>query len=152
MLRQYAGAGNATNTASSTLPLANLIGTAAIMPEITEFTIGSDAVASNAAKYALQRGTTIGGGWGSAITPAAQGPVTTAALTTMNSGGAATGPTLTANTILYQVGLNQQATYRWLANPGSGIFVLQAAAACVNLLSLVAAVAFNAVYTFVWSE
>ena len=60
MMRQYNASGNCLNTASTTLPLANLVSTAAVQPEVTEFTLGSDAVASNAAKYALQRGTTVG--------------------------------------------------------------------------------------------
>src|ERR1700683_4838941 len=139
MLRQYTAEGTFTNTASSTLPGANLIATAAVLPEVTEMTLGSSAVASNSAQYVIQRGTTIGGGWGAAITPAPVGPHTVASLTTANGGAAATGPTLTANTLIYAISLNQQASYRFLATPGSGWFILQAAAACLCLLTLVAA-------------
>lgn len=156
MLRQFNVSGNCVNTASTTLPLGNLISTAAIQPEVTEFNLGSDAVASNAAKYALQRGTsagTWGGAGGAAITPQSlNGNMTTAALVTANQGVCSVGPTLTASAFLYQVALNQQATYRWLANPGSGIFLPSTASASLNLMSLVAAVAFNAVFTFIYSE
>lgn len=143
------------NTASATLPVANIVGAAAILPEITEFTLGSDAVASNAAKYAIQRGTTAGtwgGAGGAAITPQGLGTVTTASTTAGNQGVCSVGPTLTASAFIYQVALNQQATYRFLANPGAGLFVLQAANASLNFMSLVAAVAFNAVGTVIFSE
>ena len=60
MLRLYSVNGNCINTASTTLPLANIVATAAILPEILEVVLGSDAVASNAAKYAFQRGTSVG--------------------------------------------------------------------------------------------
>lgn len=155
MLRQYNVAGNCINTASATLPLGNLVGAAAVLPEITEFTLGSDAVASNAAKYAWQRGTTAGtwgGSGGAAITPQNTGTTTTASTTAANQGVCSVGPTLTASAFIYQVALNQQATYRFLANPGSGLFILQAANASLNLMSLVAAVAFNTVFTVLFSE
>lgn len=156
MLRQYNVSWNCLNTASTTLPLMNLISTAAIQPEVTEFTLGSDAVASNAAKYAFQRGTTIGawgGAGGAAVTPQnLNGNNTVTALVTANQGVCSTGPTLTANAFVYQVALNQQATYRFLANPGSGIFLPSTAATSLNLVSLVSAVAFNTVGTVIYSE
>lgn len=156
MLRLYSFNGNCSNTASTTLPLANLIGTAACQPEILEVVLGSDAVASNAAKYAFQRGTTIGnwtGTGGAAITGQSQNQVlTTAALTTANQGVCSTGPTLTANAFIYQVPLNQQASVISKFNPGQGLFIGNTAAGSLNLVSLVAATAFNTVFSFTVSE
>ena len=77
---------------------------------------------------------------------------TVTGLTLANQGVCSSGPTLTASAFLYQVALNQQATYRFLANPGSGIFLPNTANATLNLMSLVAAVAFNTVFTFIYSE
>ena len=156
MLRLYSVNGNCLNTASATLPLGNIIATAAILPEILEVVLGSDAVASNAAKYAFQRGTTTGtwgGSGGAAITPQAQNPaLTVTALTTANQGVCSVGPTLTANAFIYQVPLNQQASVISKFNPGQGLFCLNAANASLNLMSLVAAVAFNTVFSLTVSE
>lgn len=155
MLRLYSVNGNCINTASATLPLGNIIATAAIYSEILEVVLGSDAVASNAAKYAFQRGTTAGtwgGAGGAAITPEPQGSCTVAALTTANQGVCSVGPTLTANVFIYQVPLNQQASVISKFNPGQGLSCLQAANASLNLMSLVAAVAFNTVFSFTISE
>lgn len=156
MLRIYSVNGNCINTASTTLPLANIVATAAILPEIIEVALGSDAVASNAAKYAFQRGTTVGtwgGSGGTAITPQSQNPaLTVAALTTANQGVCSVGPTLTASAFIYQVPLNQQATVISKFNPGQGLFCLNAANASLNLMSLIAAVAFNSVFSFSVSE
>lgn len=155
MLRQYNVAGNCVNTASTTLPLGNLVGGTTVMTELTEFNVSSDAVASNAAKYAFQRGTTAGtwgGAGGAAITPACQGPVTVASVTAANQGVCSVGPTLTAGVFLYQFALNQQSAERWVQNPGYGMHLLQASGASLNLMSLVAAVAFNTVFSFVFNE
>lgn len=156
MLRLYSVNGNCINTASATLPIANIVATAAVLPEILEVVLGSDAVASNAAKYAFQRGTTVGtwaGAGGAAVTPISQNPaLTVTALTTANQGVCSVGPTLTANAFIYQIPLNQQASVISKFNPGQGLFCLNAASASLNLMSLVAAVAFNAVFSFTVSE
>lgn len=156
MLRLYSFNGNCLNTASTTLPLGNVIATAAVMPEILEVVLGSDAVASNAAKYAFQRGTTAGtwgGAGGAAITGQSQNAsLTTAALTTGNQGVCSVGPTLTASAFIYSVPLNQQASVISKFNPGQGLTILNAANASLNLMSLIAAVAFNTVFSFTVSE
>ena len=153
MLRLYSFNGNCLNTASSTLPLALLTGTAAILPEILEVVLGSDAVASNAAKYAFQRATTTTMTSSSAITGQAQNPaLTVAALTTAAQGVVSVGPTLTSSAFVYQVPLNQQASVISKFNPGQGLFILNSANAGLALMSLVAAVAFNTVFSFTVSE
>lgn len=153
MLRLYSFNGNCLNTASATLPLALLTGTNAILPEILEVVLGSDAVASNAAKYAFQRATTTTMTGSSAITGQAQNPaLTVAALTTAAEGVVSGGPTLTAGAFIYQVPLNQQASVISKFNPGQGLFILNAASAGLALMSLVAAVAFNTVFSLTVSE
>lgn len=156
MLRQFGFLGNCTNTASTTLPLGNLVSSSTIQPEVTRFTVGSDASALNAAKYALQYGTTVGtwgGSGGAAITPKPTGPNrSVTSTTTANQGVCSVGPTLTANDIPWGFGLNQQATYEFNAYPGSGIFLPPTNNASLNLMSLVAATAYNAVFSFIFSE
>ena len=155
-MRLYNVDGNCLNTASTTLPLGNIVGTAAYLAEIIKISIGSDAVASNAARYRIQRGTTVGtwgGSGGAAITPIATDPTNTVtALTTANQGVCSVGPTLTASSFVWTLPLNQQATVIDNFTPGMGVKCLNAANASLNLMSVVAAVAFNTVFGFVVSE
>lgn len=115
--RNYSVALSATNTASSTLPLVGISSTAAIRPAIYEFVFGSSgAPANQACSFLFQRATTVGAG--TAFTPVALDPGDPASTATSNI-TYTTGPTLTANAHLYRFGLNQQATFRWIAAPGS---------------------------------
>lgn len=119
--RDYSTVVSATNTASATLPLIGITGGTTIRPAIYEFVFGSSgAPANQAASFLFQRGTSLGAG--TSFTPialdSADPASTTSSLTTYT-----TTPTLTANAYLYRFGLNQQATFRWIAAPGSELKV-----------------------------
>jgi hypothetical protein len=157
MARKYAVAGNCINTASSTLPLANLVGATTIRPLIYDIMLGSDATpADNDAKYAIQRGTTAGtwaGAGGAAITPQALDPADPAALATANQGVASVGPTLTAAAFLLQWAQNMRATFRWVAAPGSELKIPATANNSLNLMSLVVGgSAVNQAFSFLYEE
>lgn len=154
--RNYSVVGNCVNGASTTLPLANLVGAATIRPGIYDFSLGSDATpADQAAKYAWQRGTTAGtwaGAGGAAITPQALDPADPAALAAANQGVASVGPTLTGAAFLFQFASNQRATYRWVAAPGSELKIPATASNSLNLMSLVSTASVNTVFSFLYAE
>ena len=118
--RNYALATVAPTLAqSATLPICNIIGTAAVRSMIYEFEFGSYGTpADNAAYIQIQRCTTAG-------TPASSptlyplDPNDPAAVSTAGIATFTGGPTLTASTFLYSFGINQRATFRWIAAPGS---------------------------------
>ena len=117
--RNYAVATTAALASSSTLPLLTIIGTAAVRSMIYEFEFGSSGTpADSAASFTIQRCTTAGTP-GSSFTPVAIDPGDPAAVSTCGLATFSAGPTLTSNAYLYNFGINQRATFRWIAAPGS---------------------------------
>jgi hypothetical protein len=154
MARSYSISGNATNTASATLPLLTLISSTSVQPIILAIEMGSDATAAdNAVKYAMQRCTTTGTP-GSSITPQALNPSSPTASTTSGLAVFSGGPTLTANAFLTQWAQNQRQAYRWQAyDLTKGLMLPATAANGVALMSLVVnGVAFNAVFCVTLEE
>lgn len=152
MARRYNVAGNATNTASATLPLVTVISASTIRPQIYEIVVGSDATpADNAAKYVLQRCTTAGTA-GSSITPQAIDPADPAALSSSGLAVFSGGPTLTANAFIFQFAVNQRATFRWVAAPGSNFVMPATAANGLALLPTVVSGTSNTVFTILVEE
>lgn len=152
MARSYSAVGNATNTASATLPLMTLIGTTSIRTKLFAFDLGSDATpADHAAKYALQRCTTAGTP-GSSVTPFALDAADPAAGTTSGLAVFSVGPTLTANAFPWQQALNQRASYHWQAAPTKEIVIPASANNGLALMSLIVDSAFNADMCFHFEE
>lgn len=116
--RDYSVIGSAlTLAASTTLPQMGITGGTTVRPAIYEFSIGSSGSPANqAASFLFQRATTAGTTTG--FTPIALDPNDPASTTTAGVTWTV-GPTLTANAYLYRFGLNQQATFRWIAATGS---------------------------------
>jgi hypothetical protein len=149
--RTFSGIGNATNTASTTVPLGSITGAATFRARIYEFVIGSDtSPADNAGKVSLRR--TSGNGTTSAtFTPTALDPAEPASLavfTTAWSGN----PTITANSDLYQVAVNQRATYRFIAAPDGEFVIPATSGAGIALMAAVTTSTYNLVYSFTWRE
>lgn len=146
-------ASNATNTASTTVPMWNLQGTAAIGAALYEINAGSDASADNSVKYALMR-TTSGGTTSATVTPNDIGQgAATAACTYGTAWNIA--PTITASSVLLQWAMHQRATYRWVAydytkqiRTGTGPTTFKG----VALLSVVVSGAFNSVWGIEFEE
>lgn len=144
---------NATNTASATVPMGSMIGTAAIGGAVYEINTGSDATADNAVKYAILR-TTSQGTASTSVTAndvgqgAATAAVTFATAWNIN-------PTITANSQLLQWGQHQRGTYRWVAydytkmlRTGTGPTTFKGLA----LMSVVVSSSFNGVFNIEWEE
>lgn len=105
--------------AGTTLVLLNLTGSAAIRAAVYQWTIGCDATPADlAGEFVLVRTTTAGAG-GTSLNRNTADPLTSAAVATAAGGTFTSAPTVTANSDLEQVGLNQRATYSWTcAYPG----------------------------------
>lgn len=85
--------------------------------KVYDYTLGSEATPADAAiLFVLQRFTAAG--TTTAVTPQPLDPAD-AASAAAGGQNATVEPTYTANQILAKVALNQRATYRWVAAPGS---------------------------------
>lgn len=144
---------NATNTASATVPMGVLQGTAAIAGALYEINSGSDATADNAVKYSVMRTTSIGTTSATVVpNDVGMGAATAACVfgTTWNIN-----PTITATSTLLQWGQHQRGTYRWVAydytkmlRTGCGASTFKGLA----LMSVVVSSAFNGVFNFEYEE
>ncbi len=153
MARSYSVSGNATNTASATLPLLTLISSASVQPIIVAVEMGCDAApADHATKYAFQRCTTTGTP-GSSLTPQAFNPTFPAASTTSGLAVFSIGPALTANAFLLMWAQNQRQAYRWQAyDLTKGLMMPSTAANGLALMSLVQDAPWNAVMNLSFEE
>lgn len=88
---------------------------------IYDIMFGADGTpADNAMTYKVDRQTTVG--TGTAATPAGTDVADAAALITGNVNSTIE-PTVTANTQLVEIPVNQRASYRWVAAPGGELVV-----------------------------
>jgi hypothetical protein len=144
---------NATNTASSTVPMGVLQGTAAIAGAVYEINSGSDASADNAVKYSIMR-TTSQGTTSATVVPndIGMGAATAACVfgTAWNIN-----PTITATSQILQWAQHQRGTYRWVAydytkmlRTGCGASTFKGLA----LMSVVVSATFNAVFNIEYEE
>lgn len=84
--------------------------------KLFDISMGSVATpGDNAFKWQVQRATTTG--TATALTPNSLDPADTLASTITVNNVVTVEPTLTANAFLYQVALNQRASFRWVAAP-----------------------------------
>lgn len=105
-------------------------GTALRRLKVYDLLIGTDGTpADNAMNWDVSRMTAAG--TATAMTPNPLDPADGAALTVANANYTIE-PTVTANSQLFGVGINQRASHRWVAAPGSEIVV-----PAVNLAGLV---------------
>ena len=143
---------NATNTASATVPMVNLMATATSQIGIYEINAGSDATADNAVKYAIMR-TSARQTQSATVTPNSEDQnVTQGALTTADTAWNIN-PTITASSWILQWGMHQRATYRWIAYDYSKFLRSQAGTGKgMALMSLVVSSAFNGVFSIAFDE
>jgi hypothetical protein len=109
-------------TASTTASLGTLLGGASPRrAKIQEIIIGSEATAAdNPFLYLLQR-CVVGSAAGSAVTPSAIDPGDTVAANISVLQNLTIEPTYTSGAVMLRLPLNQRATFRWVAQPGSEI-------------------------------
>lgn len=143
---------NATNTASATVPMLNLMATATSQIGIFEINSGSDATADNAVKYSIAR-TSARQTQSSTVTPTALDQnVTQAAVTTCDTAWNIN-PTITASSAVLQWGQHQRGTYRWVAYDYTKFLRTQAGTGKgLALLSVVVSSAFNGVFSISFDE
>ncbi len=117
--------GVAMSKDATSVKTVGLITAAAANPrraKIYDISFGCSASpADNAFLWQLQRCSSAGTGTG--VTPNALDPADTLACTIVCKGIVTADPTLTASAFLYQVALNQRASFRWVAAQGSELVV-----------------------------
>ena len=101
--------------------LLSLISAATIRPRLYDLLIGSVATPADAAtRFAGMRMTALGTE-GSGFTPTALDPADGASRADCGQGVFGGEPTITANSELLELSMNQRATVRWVAAPGGEI-------------------------------
>lgn len=121
MGRRYSESGaNGSNAVTTTNKTGlTIISNTTVRARLYDFSLGASGTpADNVMTYAVQRFT--GDGTGTAVTPTALDPGDPAALLTSKSNYSAE-PGYT--TTLWQLGVNQRASYRWVCAPNSELVV-----------------------------
>ena len=118
MGRRYSGVGDQLAAANETI--ISLEGVTTVRPELYEFLIGASAVAADNAFLLHWERWTTAAGTRTNFVPIALDPDEVAALAT-TAFDHTVEPTYTADSQLYKLPLNQRATYRWVAAPGSAL-------------------------------
>lgn len=117
---------NMTRTASTTLSVGSLTAAASNPRRYKLYDWGFSAaegtVGDGVFEWEIQRCTTAGTA-GSNPTPVSVDPGDTQAATTVCGQAHTTDPTLTANTVLFAMGLNQRASFRWVPAPGKELII-----------------------------
>jgi hypothetical protein len=123
--RRYSVSTNQATTSSSNKTAGRVSSATTVRPRIYEFSVGTSggsASGDNVLDLTLQTGSA--NGTDTAVTPFVIDPGDPAALAAGGS-NATVEPTYTASSILWQMSINQRATYRWVAPP-DGELVLAA--------------------------
>lgn len=121
MGRRYSTNGTIAAVGSSTKTMLDLISNATTRGRVYDFSVGTQgAPADNVMVYTVQRFTASG--TFTAATMTANDGGDPAALLTSGSNNTVE-PSYTANAILWTLGINQRASYRWVAAPLSEIVV-----------------------------
>lgn len=137
--------------AGTDLSIMNVTGSAAIRLRWYDFIIGSDATpADTATEFGIARTTDAGTG-GTTLTEQLVDPLTSGLI------GAAIGGTFTtqpadAGGDIMMIALNQRATFRWVAAPGSELVASATAANGIHLRSVGSGGTPNINFTVFWEE
>lgn len=124
-------------TASTTLAVGALTAAAASprRAKVYDILVGSEATpADNSFLWQFQRCTTAGTA-GSAVTPQSLDPADTLASTIVCGQAHSVNPTLTANAFLLSLGLNQRASFRWVAAPGGELMIPATASNGIGIIT-----------------
>lgn len=150
MARRYNVNGSAAN--GTNLTLLTVVSAATVRPRIYDVVVGSVATpADQAARLQLNRFTAAGTA-GSAVTPQALDPADPSALSSSGLAVFSVEPTYTANATLLDIALNQRATYRWVAAPGSELVAPATASNGIGLRSISSTAAYANICTILFEE
>lgn len=149
----YAGISSKLNTVSSTIPMWNLRGATTRRLKVFDLIIGCAATpADQASSFALRR-TAVDGSPLTAFTPTKLDPADGASIASLDlTWTGAAEPTITADSDLLQIPLNQRATVRWVAAPGSELIVPATSEAGLALISTIATSPAIHNYSILWKE
>lgn len=116
---------NSTASAGSDLGILAVSSDGTVSPAVYDIVIGSDASPTDiATEFIVNRNTTEGVA-GNTLTPEPLNPIAAAASSTATGGiYATTDPVDTASSELLNIALNQRATFRWVAAPGSELVAI----------------------------
>lgn len=122
MGRRYAGNGSAAVGTDKTI--LNLFNNGTTLrPKLYDLLLGCAATpADQATKFVVQRTTAVGTE-GSGLTPAPLDPGDPASTSDIGQGVFSVEPTYTSAKVLLLISLNQRATFRWVAAPGSELII-----------------------------
>lgn len=130
-MRNYSVDGTQTVTTSAADSILGITATTAVRPEIYELIVGcTGSAADNQIQWTVQRYSAAG--TATSVTPQACDEGDPASTTTAGENHSVE-PTYTAAAILWNVVVNQRATFNWKADPGKG---LKAPASANNGLGL----------------
>lgn len=136
--------------AGTNLTILMVVGVTTTRAWIYDLIVGSDATPADVAtQFDVIRGTVSG--TGTSITPRALDPGNPAALCS-GEGGTFTSPTKTANSAMLSFGLNQRATFRWVAVPDGELVVPATADNWIGLESIASGGTPNINGTISWQE
>ena len=132
--RRYSEVGNQAAVSSSFKSALILVASTSTRGAICFFNLGTTGTAADGVlEWRLSRFTAAG--TTTAVTPVALDPGDPAAL--LSAGSNASGePTYTASTSLFDQGLNQRATYTWIAAPGNELLVPATASNGIGVVAL----------------
>jgi len=134
MGRRYAGVGSAA--VGTNLTVLALESAATIRPGIYEFIVSAGATPGDLATIFHLERFTAAGTEGSGFTPYELDPADAGLeLSDYGTGLYSVEPTYTAGAIMYKFSMNQRATYRWVASPGSSLISPATAASGTGLQS-----------------
>lgn len=143
---------NATNTASTTVPMICGMATALNQIGIYEINSGSDASADNAVKYSIMRVSARGTASTTVVANAVDQNNTMVALTTWDTAWNIA-PTITATSQVLQWAQHQRGTFRWVAYDYNKFLKTAAGTGKgMALMSVVVSSAFNAVFSIEYDE
>lgn len=149
MARRYSSKGK--TAAGTTLTIFELVGVTTTRAWIYDIIVGSDATPADiATEFQVIRGTVSGTGTGT-VTPRATDPANPAALMGAKQ-GTFTGQTKTASSDMLDFGLNQRATFRWVAVPDGELVVPATADNWIGLESVASGGTPSVTCTMMWLE
>ena len=138
--------------AGTDLPIINITASATVRINIYDVVLGSDATPADVAgEFVIDRTTDAGTG-GTALTENGLDPIVDAATRAGVGGTFGTAPTDTANSNLMMIGLNQRATFRWVAAPERELYSPVGAQSGICLVSPVLTAAYNVVISEEFTE
>lgn len=132
---KYGAFNTVTNTASTTVPMNTLTGGNTKRVRLYHLIIGSQAAPANQASEFTVNRTSTAGTPSASFTPTPLDPADGASIAAYVSTFSAQ-PTITPNSELLAMAMNQQATFQWMVDPSNGLVIPRTAGAGLAVISV----------------